>query len=147
MFTHVYGVSLGALTVLWERSCVPQSFLSDMASLLGSADDLLAMVLKELEEWKRRQQVSCIGAPEDTNLEPLEKWYNSTTLIINLARIWSRALLEQNKPLCKRRLLNNLDNFWQSHWTAPALKTDQSETTLVVMFDIYFLLKIFWVLF
>uniref|UniRef100_A0A4W4F1N7 Signal transducer and activator of transcription n=1 Tax=Electrophorus electricus TaxID=8005 RepID=A0A4W4F1N7_ELEEL len=52
-----------------------QSFLSQMSSLLESFDSLLCMVLEELEEWKSRQQISCIGAPDDTNLEPLEKWF------------------------------------------------------------------------
>ncbi|XP_076870776.1 signal transducer and activator of transcription 2 isoform X2 [Brachyhypopomus gauderio] len=51
------------------------SFLAQMSSLLESFDKLLTMVLEELEEWKCRQQISCIGAPEDTNLEPLEKWF------------------------------------------------------------------------
>uniref|UniRef100_A0A4W4F057 Signal transducer and activator of transcription n=1 Tax=Electrophorus electricus TaxID=8005 RepID=A0A4W4F057_ELEEL len=51
------------------------SFLSQMSSLLESFDSLLCMVLEELEEWKSRQQISCIGAPDDTNLEPLEKWF------------------------------------------------------------------------
>ncbi|TSW75980.1 Signal transducer and activator of transcription 3.2 [Bagarius yarrelli] len=50
-----------------------KTFLSEMESLLNTASQLLSIVLDELEKWKRRQQVSCIGAPEDTNLEPLEK--------------------------------------------------------------------------
>ncbi|KAL7891397.1 hypothetical protein AOLI_G00008730 [Acnodon oligacanthus] len=51
------------------------TFLTEMSSLLDSAASLLASLIEELEEWKRRQQVSCIGAPEDINLEPLEKWF------------------------------------------------------------------------
>uniref|UniRef100_A0A4W4F1P3 Signal transducer and activator of transcription n=1 Tax=Electrophorus electricus TaxID=8005 RepID=A0A4W4F1P3_ELEEL len=54
---------------------INHSFLSQMSSLLESFDSLLCMVLEELEEWKSRQQISCIGAPDDTNLEPLEKWF------------------------------------------------------------------------
>ncbi|XP_053492351.1 signal transducer and activator of transcription 2 isoform X2 [Ictalurus furcatus] len=54
-----------------------KSFLSETASLLNSAEHLLSMLLEELVEWKRRQEVSCIGAPEDTNLEPLEKWFTA----------------------------------------------------------------------
>uniref|UniRef100_A0AAR2JYU7 Signal transducer and activator of transcription n=1 Tax=Pygocentrus nattereri TaxID=42514 RepID=A0AAR2JYU7_PYGNA len=46
-----------------------------LSSLLDSAASILASLIEELEDWKRRQQVSCIGAPEDINLEPLEKWF------------------------------------------------------------------------
>ncbi|KAM9483316.1 signal transducer and activator of transcription 2 isoform 2-T2 [Clarias gariepinus] len=54
-----------------------KSFLSGATSLLETADQLQVVLLEELDEWKRRQQVSCIGAPEDTNLEPLEKWFTA----------------------------------------------------------------------
>ncbi|KAB5583770.1 hypothetical protein PHYPO_G00099460 [Pangasianodon hypophthalmus] len=54
-----------------------KSFLLETASLLSSADHLLSVLLEEVKEWKRRQQVSCIGASEDTNLEPLEKWFTA----------------------------------------------------------------------
>lgn len=67
-----------------EQICVPQSFLSGATSLLETADQLQVVLLEELDEWKRRQQVSCIGAPEDTNLEPLEKWYDCMTRTYNL---------------------------------------------------------------
>uniref|UniRef100_A0AAR2LIM5 Signal transducer and activator of transcription n=1 Tax=Pygocentrus nattereri TaxID=42514 RepID=A0AAR2LIM5_PYGNA len=52
-----------------------QTFLTELSSLLDSAASILASLIEELEDWKRRQQVSCIGAPEDINLEPLEKWF------------------------------------------------------------------------
>ncbi|XP_058258150.1 signal transducer and activator of transcription 2 isoform X1 [Hemibagrus wyckioides] len=54
-----------------------KSFLFETESLLETAHRLLRILLEELNEWKRRQQVSCIGAPEDTNLEPLEKWFTA----------------------------------------------------------------------
>ncbi|XP_066521587.1 signal transducer and activator of transcription 2 isoform X2 [Hoplias malabaricus] len=50
-------------------------FLSEMTSHLDSAKLLLDLILEELDEWRRRQQISCIGAPENTNLELLEKWF------------------------------------------------------------------------
>uniref|UniRef100_A0A4W4F053 Signal transducer and activator of transcription n=1 Tax=Electrophorus electricus TaxID=8005 RepID=A0A4W4F053_ELEEL len=61
--------------ILEAAELANESFLSQMSSLLESFDSLLCMVLEELEEWKSRQQISCIGAPDDTNLEPLEKWF------------------------------------------------------------------------
>lgn len=52
-----------------------QNFLSDISAILNAADVLhSALIDEELVEWKRRQQKSCIGAPDDTSLEHLEKW-------------------------------------------------------------------------
>uniref|UniRef100_A0A4W4EZC3 Signal transducer and activator of transcription n=1 Tax=Electrophorus electricus TaxID=8005 RepID=A0A4W4EZC3_ELEEL len=61
--------------IIYKGSMIFLSFSTYMSSLLESFDSLLCMVLEELEEWKSRQQISCIGAPDDTNLEPLEKWF------------------------------------------------------------------------
>ncbi len=52
-----------------------QNFLSDISAMLDTADVLRsALIDDELVDWKRRQQKSCIGAPDDTSLENLEKW-------------------------------------------------------------------------
>ncbi|XP_030634567.1 signal transducer and activator of transcription 2 [Chanos chanos] len=53
-------------------------FLSDLTGLLDFAEELLCVLVeKELVEWSRRLQVSCIGAPEDTSLDLLEKWFTA----------------------------------------------------------------------
>uniref|UniRef100_A0A671M1D7 Signal transducer and activator of transcription 1-alpha/beta-like n=1 Tax=Sinocyclocheilus anshuiensis TaxID=1608454 RepID=A0A671M1D7_9TELE len=53
-----------------------KNFLSDISAMLDAADVLhSALINEELVEWKRRQQKSCIGAPDDTSLEHLEKWF------------------------------------------------------------------------
>uniref|UniRef100_A0A8C1K4C5 Signal transducer and activator of transcription n=1 Tax=Cyprinus carpio TaxID=7962 RepID=A0A8C1K4C5_CYPCA len=53
-----------------------RNFLSDISAILNAADVLCsALIDEELVEWKRRQQKSCIGAPDDTSLEHLEKWF------------------------------------------------------------------------
>ncbi|RXN07796.1 signal transducer and activator of transcription 1-alpha beta-like isoform X1 [Labeo rohita] len=53
-----------------------RNFLSDISVMLNTADVLrLALINEELVDWKRRQQKSCIGAPDDTSLEHLEKWF------------------------------------------------------------------------
>ncbi|XP_046725952.1 signal transducer and activator of transcription 2 isoform X2 [Silurus meridionalis] len=54
-----------------------KSFLSEMEFLLVKADHLQIILLEELEGWKHRQQISCVGAPADTSLEPLEKWFTA----------------------------------------------------------------------
>ncbi|XP_051986305.1 signal transducer and activator of transcription 1-alpha/beta-like isoform X2 [Xyrauchen texanus] len=51
-----------------------KTFLSYMSTMLDSADSLCSVLVdEELVDWKRRQQKSCIGAPDDTSLEQLEK--------------------------------------------------------------------------
>jgi len=52
-----------------------QNFLSDITAMLDGADCLSSVLInEELVDWKRRQQKSCIGAPDETSLEQLEKW-------------------------------------------------------------------------
>lgn len=53
-----------------------KNFLSEISALLDAADVLRSVLIdEELVDWKRRQQKSCIGAPDDTSLEHLEKWF------------------------------------------------------------------------
>uniref|UniRef100_A0A672K7B0 Signal transducer and activator of transcription n=1 Tax=Sinocyclocheilus grahami TaxID=75366 RepID=A0A672K7B0_SINGR len=53
-----------------------RNFLSDISAMLDAADVLRsALIDEELVDWKWRQQKSCIGAPDDTSLEHLEKWF------------------------------------------------------------------------
>uniref|UniRef100_A0A672KBR2 Signal transducer and activator of transcription 1-alpha/beta-like n=1 Tax=Sinocyclocheilus grahami TaxID=75366 RepID=A0A672KBR2_SINGR len=53
-----------------------ENFLSDISAMLDAADVLRsALIDEELVDWKWRQQKSCIGAPDDTSLEHLEKWF------------------------------------------------------------------------
>lgn len=49
-----------------------------MSVLLDVAEDLLCVLVREeLVQWQRRQQKACIGAPDSTCLDQLEKWYSS----------------------------------------------------------------------
>lgn len=53
-----------------------KDFLSEISAMLDAADTLgSSLIDEELVDWKRRQQKSCIGAPVDTSLEHLEKWF------------------------------------------------------------------------
>ncbi|KAM7422446.1 hypothetical protein PAMA_010478 [Pampus argenteus] len=53
-----------------------KSSLSDLSKLLDRTEDLIdTLVKKELEEWQRRQQKACIGAPDNVCLDQLEKWF------------------------------------------------------------------------
>uniref|UniRef100_A0A672PX65 Signal transducer and activator of transcription n=1 Tax=Sinocyclocheilus grahami TaxID=75366 RepID=A0A672PX65_SINGR len=58
------------------RRASEDNFLSDISAMLDASDVLhSALINEELVEWKQRQQKSCIGAPDDTSLEHLEKWF------------------------------------------------------------------------
>lgn len=51
--------------------------LVKLQDILNKAEGLIETVVrKELEEWKRRQQKSCIGAPDNVSLDQLEKWFS-----------------------------------------------------------------------
>lgn len=51
--------------------------LVKLQDILNKAEGLMeTLVRKELEEWKRRQQKSCIGAPDNVSLDQLEKWFS-----------------------------------------------------------------------
>lgn len=50
--------------------------LSDLHKLLHKAEELIETLVKELVEWQRRQQKSCIGAPDNVSLDHLEKWFS-----------------------------------------------------------------------
>lgn len=52
-----------------------------MSVLLDVAEDLLCVLVREeLVQWQRRQQKACIGAPDSTCLDQLEKWYSTDNL-------------------------------------------------------------------
>ncbi|XP_056605751.1 signal transducer and activator of transcription 2 [Triplophysa dalaica] len=56
-----------------------RKFLADVSTMMSSANCLCSLLVdEELVDWKRRQQISCIGAPDDTSLEQLERWFTQT---------------------------------------------------------------------
>uniref|UniRef100_A0A674CPZ9 Signal transducer and activator of transcription n=1 Tax=Salmo trutta TaxID=8032 RepID=A0A674CPZ9_SALTR len=53
--------------------------LSKMSDVIKEIDDLIASQLNpELMEWKRRQQINCIGGPLLTGLDQLQNWFTLT---------------------------------------------------------------------
>ncbi|XP_055016148.1 signal transducer and activator of transcription 2 isoform X2 [Boleophthalmus pectinirostris] len=51
--------------------------LVGLLKILDKAEDLIeTLVKKELVDWQRRQQKSCIGAPDNVSLDLLEKWFS-----------------------------------------------------------------------
>ncbi|TRZ02548.1 hypothetical protein DNTS_026593 [Danionella cerebrum] len=62
--------------MLNELDKCKKSFLSEVSTMLDCAASLSSTLIdEELLDWKRRQQKSCIGAPDDTSLQQLEKWF------------------------------------------------------------------------
>uniref|UniRef100_A0A8D0C0A6 Signal transducer and activator of transcription n=1 Tax=Salvator merianae TaxID=96440 RepID=A0A8D0C0A6_SALMN len=52
--------------------------LAQIQELLGRSDTLRGLLLEELAQWQDRQRQACIGAPCDTSLKLLEKWFTGT---------------------------------------------------------------------
>lgn len=47
-----------------------------MKTMLKLAEELVAVLTDRLlPQWKRRQQLACIGSPQDTDLKYLQKWW------------------------------------------------------------------------
>ncbi|KAJ8387241.1 hypothetical protein AAFF_G00158640 [Aldrovandia affinis] len=66
--------------------------LSGMGALLEAAEELLGVLVRdELNEWQRRQQSSCIGAPEEICLNQLESWFT----------LGAQCLFQLRNFLCK----------------------------------------------
>uniref|UniRef100_A0A4W6EM87 Signal transducer and activator of transcription n=1 Tax=Lates calcarifer TaxID=8187 RepID=A0A4W6EM87_LATCA len=72
-----------------------KSTLSDLNKLLDRTEDLIdILVKKELVEWQRRQQKSCIGAPDDVCLDQLEKWFTCVAVCLFQVREFLSKLEE-----------------------------------------------------
>lgn len=55
---------------------VLQRLLQQMETMLILAQELVATLTDgALPQWKRRQQLACIGSPQDTDLKHLQKWW------------------------------------------------------------------------
>ncbi|XP_014899405.1 signal transducer and activator of transcription 2 [Poecilia latipinna] len=72
-----------------------KSTLADLNKLLDRAEDLInLLVRKELVDWQRRQQKSCIGAPDNVCLDQLEKWFTCMAMCLFQVREFLNKLDE-----------------------------------------------------
>lgn len=56
-----------------------QQIVTEMAGLLQAMDFVQKNLTdEELADWKRRQQIACIGGPPNICLDRLETWYRFT---------------------------------------------------------------------
>lgn len=55
-----------------------------MGDVLKEIDSLIvSQLMPELQAWKRRQQIACIGGPVLAGLDQLQNWYCLTPLNTN----------------------------------------------------------------
>lgn len=79
-FHNIYKCVKSLLSVL-------QQIVTEMAGLLSAMDFVQKNLTdEELADWKRRQQIACIGGPPNICLDRLETWYafcSQTNLLLN----------------------------------------------------------------
>ncbi|XP_042359747.1 signal transducer and activator of transcription 2 isoform X2 [Plectropomus leopardus] len=133
-----------------------KSTLSDLNKLLDRADDLIeTLVKKELVEWQRRQQKSCIGAPDNVCLDQLEKWFTCVAVCLFQVREFLGKLdelvgkvsydkdpVKAQKPALQRRADTLLKDLLKSSFvveTQPSMP--QGKGPLVLRTNVQFSVK------
>uniref|UniRef100_A0A673G8L0 Signal transducer and activator of transcription 4-like n=1 Tax=Sinocyclocheilus rhinocerous TaxID=307959 RepID=A0A673G8L0_9TELE len=62
-----------------QKPHIPHEILSKIADVIKEIDTLISSQLNpELKEWKRRQQIACIGGPVLIGLDQLQNWFTLT---------------------------------------------------------------------
>nr|ARR97140.1 signal transducer and activator of transcription 1-like protein [Oplegnathus fasciatus] len=75
-----------------------QMVLQQILNILTLAEQIVPTVTDvELPEWKRRQQMACIGSPVDTCLDNLQKWFTTVADVLLRLREQLQKLQDQNK--------------------------------------------------
>ncbi|XP_042350459.1 signal transducer and activator of transcription 1-alpha/beta-like [Plectropomus leopardus] len=75
-----------------------QMLLQQIVNILKMAQQIVAtLITVELPQWKRRQQMSCIGSPVDTSLDHLQKWFTTVAEVLLHIREQQQKLQDQNK--------------------------------------------------
>ncbi|KAM3607404.1 uncharacterized protein V6R79_007257 [Siganus canaliculatus] len=72
--------------------------LQQITSVLKLAEEIVATLTDvELPEWKRRQQLACIGSPVDASLDRLQKWFTAVAKVLLRVHEQLQKLQEQNE--------------------------------------------------
>ncbi|XP_031695063.1 signal transducer and activator of transcription 1-alpha/beta-like [Anarrhichthys ocellatus] len=75
-----------------------QMVLQQISNILNLAQKIVATLTDvELPEWKRRQQMACIGSPADASLDHLQKWFTTVAETLLQVREQLQKLQDQNK--------------------------------------------------
>uniref|UniRef100_A0A8C1QRL6 Signal transducer and activator of transcription n=1 Tax=Cyprinus carpio TaxID=7962 RepID=A0A8C1QRL6_CYPCA len=140
-----------------QRQWSWRNFLSDISTMLDAADVLRSVLIdEELVDWKWRQQKSCIGAPDDTSLEHLEKWFTQIIecmfqlqkFLQKLDELVGKMTYENDpipvrKPPLKSRVDTLLTNLIKSSFvveTQPSMP--QGRGSLVLRTNVQFSVKV-----
>ncbi|KAM4730621.1 signal transducer and activator of transcription 1-like isoform 2-T2 [Anableps anableps] len=100
------NVGLAQSQALVEQECQKRAMsithskevvLQHLVAILNQAYHITtALTSVELPEWKRRQQLACIGSLQDTSLELLQKWFTAVAEVLQGAREQLQKLRVQN---------------------------------------------------
>ncbi|XP_068186326.1 signal transducer and activator of transcription 4 [Antennarius striatus] len=75
-----------------------QNILQQIWEILKLAEDIMATLINEaLPDWKRRQQLACIGSPVTTCLVLLQKWFTAVAEVLLGVHEQMQKLQDQNK--------------------------------------------------
>ncbi|KAI3356555.1 hypothetical protein L3Q82_017753 [Scortum barcoo] len=75
-----------------------QMALQQIVNILTLAEQIVLTITDvELPEWKRRQQLACIGSPADTSLDHLQKWFSMVADVLLRVREQLQKLQDQNE--------------------------------------------------
>uniref|UniRef100_A0A673YVG8 Signal transducer and activator of transcription n=1 Tax=Salmo trutta TaxID=8032 RepID=A0A673YVG8_SALTR len=133
-----------------------KSMLSGMGVLLDGAEELLCVLVREeLVQWQRRQQKACIGSPDSTCLDQLEKWFTTEAECLFQVRKFLKKLEElmgkvtyehdpvkKQKPALQKRVDSLLTSLLKSAFvveTQPSMP--QGKGPLVLRTNVQFSVK------
>ncbi|XP_028991716.1 signal transducer and activator of transcription 1-alpha/beta-like isoform X2 [Betta splendens] len=75
-----------------------QVVLQKVMNILNQVAHVVTVLVGvELPEWKRRQQMSCIGCPADTSLDHLQKWFTTVAEVLLHVRQQVQKMQDQDK--------------------------------------------------
>ncbi|XP_056157343.1 signal transducer and activator of transcription 1a isoform X2 [Lampris incognitus] len=88
-----------------------QEVVSQLAEVLNVTHALLSdLISEELPEWKRRQQIACIGGPPNTCLDQLQSWFTAVAETLQQVRQQLKKLQEleqkftyENDPITQEK--------------------------------------------
>ncbi|XP_077429304.1 signal transducer and activator of transcription 2 isoform X2 [Vanacampus margaritifer] len=130
--------------------------LIGLNKILDRAEDLIDfLVNKQMVQWQRRQQKSCIGAPGEVCLDQLEKWFTGVAGFLFQVReflskleelagkiIYDKDPVKAHKPFLQRRTEKLLGDLLQSSFvveTQPSMP--QGKGPLVLRTGVQFFVK------
>ncbi|TMS06420.1 Signal transducer and activator of transcription 4 [Larimichthys crocea] len=100
-----------------------QIVLQQIENILKLAEEIVVTLTDvELPEWKCRQQMACIGAPADTCLDNLQKWFTAVAEVLLRVREQLHKLQEQSKQY------NSID---VSNLSGPMAENEKSAVSLL----------------